>query len=674
MKINQVVNESPQLCPECGGPAFSDLVLAEKQDACYHKVRSRYKVWPSAYASGALVQCRKKGAANWGNKSKNEDVAEDQLDEISLGNYRNKASVSRGQSQMGAMFGNPEEKAKHLATFNKRDAGIARADARIKKQRAADQAAQLADLVARLPELKAEYERMRAEYKSLGGSDWQYADREQNLTDYERKARSMEGPMNNLWRQIQAAEKAQGQQGVAEGYDDEEHPIRDDGNEGRPGKQRYPGKLKTKGVAEGSPRLLSNHGRRWVSVIVRTDYHFDPASLNSIPGEHRAEYWGNDGTGALIAFASKKDANYFILKQGGEVVKQFKPTMGPDAVEQSVDEGYDKWGWHTSLTNGEFMPTKYGNKAYVYLHDLDSESPRGGPQLVTVNKPTVAKRIAQQFGAKVVKTDLNTYRIVKPATQDVAEGSLEEAHHGALLNPKKGQFASVIFQSMWDSKPQIDYYNNLDDAKFSTQNASAYHGSVYAWNGARWIRKMSATERGSGYGYGDSYFESEQGVSEGDISQLEKDIADAPVKPIASMESATDSDGYSVDQEDAGEYDYEGDQAKDQLQTIVAAARKLDGILDDNENMPEWVQMKITKATDYLDTAADYVAANKAQAEPMAEGEPQKIGGRYDPDEFDAMVGRLKKLAGAGPLKTVWDPEKRVYKNVPTAVQPQGKK
>ena len=44
--------------------------LAEKKDACYHKVKSRYKVWPSAYASGALVQCRKKGAKKWGNKSK----------------------------------------------------------------------------------------------------------------------------------------------------------------------------------------------------------------------------------------------------------------------------------------------------------------------------------------------------------------------------------------------------------------------------------------------------------------------------------------------------------------------------------------------------------------------------------------------------------------------------
>ena len=43
---------------------------AGEKDACYHKVKSRYKVWPSAYASGALVKCRKVGASNWGNKSK----------------------------------------------------------------------------------------------------------------------------------------------------------------------------------------------------------------------------------------------------------------------------------------------------------------------------------------------------------------------------------------------------------------------------------------------------------------------------------------------------------------------------------------------------------------------------------------------------------------------------
>jgi hypothetical protein len=62
-----------------------DLIKAEplvseeekkKKDACYHKVKSRYSIWPSAYASGALVKCRKVGAKNWGNSKQEEYVAE----------------------------------------------------------------------------------------------------------------------------------------------------------------------------------------------------------------------------------------------------------------------------------------------------------------------------------------------------------------------------------------------------------------------------------------------------------------------------------------------------------------------------------------------------------------------------------------------------------------------
>ena len=49
------------------------------KDACYHKVKSRYSVWPSAYASGALVKCRKVGAANWGNSTKKEGFTPSQI-------------------------------------------------------------------------------------------------------------------------------------------------------------------------------------------------------------------------------------------------------------------------------------------------------------------------------------------------------------------------------------------------------------------------------------------------------------------------------------------------------------------------------------------------------------------------------------------------------------------
>ena len=65
-----------------------------KKDACYHKVKSRYSVWPSAYASGALVKCRKVGAANWGNKTKKEEF---ELDEKCWKGYEKKG--------MKTMFG-----------------------------------------------------------------------------------------------------------------------------------------------------------------------------------------------------------------------------------------------------------------------------------------------------------------------------------------------------------------------------------------------------------------------------------------------------------------------------------------------------------------------------------------------------------------------------------------
>ena len=61
---------------------------AKKRDACYHKVKARYDVWPSAYASGALVKCRKVGAANWGNKSSKKESLDLDLKEIIIDELR----------------------------------------------------------------------------------------------------------------------------------------------------------------------------------------------------------------------------------------------------------------------------------------------------------------------------------------------------------------------------------------------------------------------------------------------------------------------------------------------------------------------------------------------------------------------------------------------------------
>jgi len=59
-----------------------------KKDACYHKVKRTAKVWPSAYASGRLVQCRKKGAANYGNSKNEEFMALPEFSDIQINSMR----------------------------------------------------------------------------------------------------------------------------------------------------------------------------------------------------------------------------------------------------------------------------------------------------------------------------------------------------------------------------------------------------------------------------------------------------------------------------------------------------------------------------------------------------------------------------------------------------------
>ena len=74
-----------------------------------------------------------------------------------------------------------------------------------------------------------------------------------------------------------------------------------------------------------------------------------------------------------------------------------------------------------------------------------------------------------------------------------------------------------------------------------------------------------------------------------------------------------------------GEYDREGDMAKDDLYTIDSAAEELYSILQADENLPEWVQSKITKAVDYIDTARDYMKA-QSYGQGVAEDQLDEIG------------------------------------------------
>jgi hypothetical protein len=93
---------------------------------------------------------------------------------------------------------------------------------------------------------------------------------------------------------------------------------------------------------------------------------------------------------------------------------------------------------------------------------------------------------------------------------------------------------------------------------------------------------------------------------------------------------------------DEGEYDYEGAMAKTQLQTICRAAAELKDILKDDENLPEWVQSKITKAEDYITSSLDYMKSSEELGEEVEE---------LDELSKSTLASYAKSAAGSATIK-----------------------
>ena len=83
----------------------------------------------------------------------------------------------------------------------------------------------------------------------------------------------------------------------------------------------------------------------------------------------------------------------------------------------------------------------------------------------------------------------------------------------------------------------------------------------------------------------------------------------------------TDMNEAIKDKFDIGEYDQEGDMAKSDLRSIMANAKKLHDMIEDADNLPEWVQSKITKAEDYISTVANYMTAEMSEETEIQEDE-----------------------------------------------------
>jgi hypothetical protein len=113
---------------------------------------------------------------------------------------------------------------------------------------------------------------------------------------------------------------------------------------------------------------------------------------------------------------------------------------------------------------------------------------------------------------------------------------------------------------------------------------------------------------------------------------------------------------------DQGEYDYEGDMAKSQLRSIMANAKRMHDMLEENTNLPEWVQSKITLAEDYISTAANYMEGEMneemkpyvkaAQAKFDAQTKAQNMG-KKQAGTLAARKERMKEKQASAAQKAI---------------------
>jgi hypothetical protein len=121
------------------------------------------------------------------------------------------------------------------------------------------------------------------------------------------------------------------------------------------------------------------------------------------------------------------------------------------------------------------------------------------------------------------------------------------------------------------------------------------------------------------------------------------------------------------DEEEDYDSDFEYDMAKNELSTAMDAIEDLMSLLGDDEegDLPAWVQSKITKGVDYLDSVADYMkglektAATKKKKNPKLNKPFRTPGG---PKKFSVYVkndkGNIVKV-------NFGDPNMKIKSNIP---------
>ena len=633
--------EAPQQCPECGGISFSDLILAEKKDACYYKVKASAKVWPSAYASGRLVQCRKKGAANYGNKS--EGVAEGSLEEGVNDPHIFKAIAMIGPMGAGKstiarqLVGGSGLRSLNLDNFN---------ELLIKQGKVAG-----GNLTP---------DQLERSWQLTQAQKGNWVDGRLGLL-IDGSGRNVEGLVKPLM-QLEAL-----------GYDTmvilvnvslETSLQRQQSRAAQQAQQYGTGRNVPADLAKSSydqiqqniPKLQQLYGNKL--LIINNEGAVDLAQEKTIVDRF------------LSAPPSKPAAVEWIKSHGASQGQQLDKRLAQQQRQQSAAQRAPTYK-QQGVAEQQELDEKWSQK---YKSSINCANPKGFSQRAHCAGRKKNEDVEESLGKPIHSTFQSMGDSFSDAHLAKGISYFLQGRHQEGENWLRGKIPQAAQDAVFSKLRTLQAQGGVDVNK--NANVQQYIDDKLV----PWVKNQIQQHVKEGVMYG------AENLNVGDDVIISGDVelngATGVIDSFGQDKRFVVVDLYnhgkhSFHSSDVSANDYDNDEHDDDMS---------EGALDDSNFGKSAASMTPSpqaaqQAKDIVQKQADANVISQAQmagAAPVTrEGEQQKGADYRDPeevdydDEYDAMVARVKKLAGLGPLKTVYDPAKRVYKNVPTADQPK---
>ncbi len=300
---------------------------------------------------------------------------------------------------------------------------------------------------------------------------------------------------------------------------------------------------------------------------------------------------------------------YDLNKRMAELANKQTLAEGKGAKPDFLDidkDGDKKEPMKKAVTDKELDEASYSAKAARAGKDIGKPGKAFG---------AIAKSAAERYGSKEKGEKVAGAVLAKlRAKEDVNEDDVEEGNEfsGALAKAKAAgakefEVDGKKYQVTSEGFKEMDAYlekkkKEAGTGKFDKKQIST--GTVYT-------RKHEEED------------EEDEEASDKPKKKGRKEVGAGKGKKIGAKVKGTSklhrkgsiAEDDSISLLDKGEYDQEGDMAKDQLHTLTKAAEELASILSDDQNLPEWVQSKITKALDYINVANDYMDQERYDSE-----------------------------------------------------------